>query len=414
MRITKKIIDSQVLPEKGQILLWDSEIRGFGIRLTPSGVSYIVQGRVNGISRRITLGKHGILTVDDARKKARAQIFKMNEGIDPVTEKIKNQTYSLTLKELTDEYLLSRGNRLKDSYRKDIVKHLNKAFLAWSDRPVVEITRDMVQARFMELSKKSHSQTNQAFRILRAILNYAREAHRPGNKPLIPENPVQILSGAKLWHKVRPRNNKIPLDKVGISWNFLRRIRADEFQNTIIHTSSDIISFLLLTGCRWGEAASLKWVDINFDESSWHVKDPKNRMPITRPLSDSCKDILTKRFKEKTSEYVFPGRSGGHIHDARGLFKKLSDEIKTPISAHDLRRTFMAISGELEIEFVITKLLMGHSFQDVTIKHYKETGDLTYLRPYLNKIANWINTQAKIAASKKVVPFPSKRARSES
>ena len=77
--------------------------------------------------------------------------------------------------------------------------------------------------RFRELSERSAAQANQAFRILRALLNYARAAYRPGDKPLMIENPVKIISEAKLWNRVEPRSGQIPLNKIGIAWNVLQK-----------------------------------------------------------------------------------------------------------------------------------------------------------------------------------------------
>ena len=62
MKLTKDKIEGTVLPKKGQQFLWDSETRGFGVRLTPTARTYVAQARVNGATRRVTIGKHGILT----------------------------------------------------------------------------------------------------------------------------------------------------------------------------------------------------------------------------------------------------------------------------------------------------------------------------------------------------------------
>ena len=70
-----------------------------------------------------------------------------------------------------------------------------------ANRPIIEITRDRIATKFRELSDRSHAQSNQAFRILRALLNFARAAYRPDNKPMLIENPVDILSQTKVWNR---------------------------------------------------------------------------------------------------------------------------------------------------------------------------------------------------------------------
>lgn len=411
MKLTKTLIEGVELPEKGQVFLWDEETRGFGVRFTPGAITFIAQARVKGITRRISLGRYGVLTVQQARKKAQDELVKMGEGKDPIQEKVKQDAYGKTLRQIAESYIKDRKN-LKESSQKDIWKHVNKSFSDWADKPAIEITRDKVAVRFSELSERSNAQSNQAMRILRALLNYARGKYRPDDKPLFIENPVSVLSDTKVWNRVKARSSKVPTDKVGVVWNRLRSIRENPFEPVINHTGSDALSFLLLTGCRWSEMALLTWDRVNLTEQLWHIPDPKNRNPVTFPLSDLCTEILKERFKSKTdSQYVFPGRSGnGHINDVRGLFQKVSDVAGVNVSAHDLRRTFNSISTECGIEQWKAKLLMNHRLnQDVHIGHYTETENLKYLKPEIDKISKWIIRQAAIASKSKVVPFPVKK-----
>lgn len=407
MKLTKKIVENAALPERGQRFLRDSELKGFGVRLTPGSRVYIVQGRVNGVDRRVTIGKHGVLTLQDARDKARKILAGMIDGIDPVVEKKTAQAYSKTLRDIMDEYIKDRKD-LKASYVADIHKHLAGAFAPWADRPAVEITRDKVAERFRELTERSAAQANQAFRVLRAILNYARAAYRPDGKPMIVENPVSILSNMKIWNRVKARSGRIPTEKIGAAWNVLQALREDPGQTTIGKTLADAVAFLLLTGARWNEMAGLTWDRVNLEEGWWHIPDPKNRNPVTFPLSQVAVEVLAAR--EKAGQYIFPARSGdGHIHDARGVFDKISSAAGVRVTAHDMRRTFRAIAGECGLELWKAKLLMNHRLnQDVTIGHYTETEDLRYLAPEINLIANWIIQKALVAGSDNVVTLPGK------
>lgn len=404
MELTKKAIESLKLPKSGQVLLWDDELKGFGVRLSPSGIMYIVQGRVNGISRRLSLGKHGIITLQEARKKARKELSAMLEGKDPIVEKKRSEAYGKTLRDITDLYLKDRRD-LKESSQQDIRKHLEKSFASWADRPVVAITRDKVATRFTELSERSPAQANQAFRVLRAILNYARAKYRPDDNPIIIENPVRILSDAKLWNRVPARSRRIPTDKIGAAWNELQTLREDPAQTNVGKTIADIIAFLMLSGARWTEAADLTWDRVNLDEGWWYLPDPKNRNPVKFPLSKVAIDILKGR--SRTSVFVFPSWSAsGRVTEARSVLERISTAAGTRITAHDLRRTFRAVAGECQLELWKAKLLMNHRLsQDVTIGHYTETEDLRYLSREINMISDWITRQGMIAMSEKVVPF---------
>ena len=87
-KITKRTVDA-VKPEPSkEIVLWDSEISCFGLRVKPSGrKTYIVQYRnPQGRSRRVTLGPHGVLTPIGARKQAIQILAKVKNGVALVRE----------------------------------------------------------------------------------------------------------------------------------------------------------------------------------------------------------------------------------------------------------------------------------------------------------------------------------------
>ena len=409
MKLTKKIIDTLPLPSSGQKFIWDDEIKGFGLRLTSAKKTYIVQGRVKGKNqeRRVSLGEHGVLTIQEASRRAKKELSAMLEGTDPVVEQKRVEVEAVTLQKVVEKYLLDRRD-LKPNSRNDINKHLNKSFATWAEKPFISITRDKVLTRFRELSDRSPAQANQAFRVLRALLNYAGAAYRHGDAPILIENPVKILSDAKLWHRVQARSGRIPTDKIGAAWNALQQYRQAPDISRVGETLSDAISFLMLTGSRWSEMAELTWDRVNLEDGSWNIPDPKNRTPITFPLPMAVVEILKKRPLKKG--YIFPARSGdGHIRDARGILDKISTAARVRISPHDLRRTFRAVAGEVKVEFWKTKLLMGHKMSDdITVTHYTETSDLRYLLPDINLIANWIVRQGAIAATRNVIQLPIK------
>jgi len=409
MKLTKKSVDQLPFPANGQTLVWDDTLAGFGLRVSRTKKTYIVQGRVrgSGTSRRVSLGEHGVITLQEARRKAQKELSAMLDGKDPIAEKKHDAAYSLTLRDIADKYIKAR-RELKKSSKADIEKHLNKSFEDWSKRPAVEITRDKVAKRFTELTDRSPAQANQAFRILRALLNFARGEYQHDGHSIIIENPVSVLSDTKRWNTVRARSGRIPTDKIGVAWNALQKLREAPEQSIVGRTLADAISFLLLTGARWSEMANLTWENVNLDDPSWSLPDPKNRNPVTFPLSRVACEILDARPKDGT--YVFPSRiKTGHIKDARSVMDKISEVGGVRVSPHDLRRTFRAIAGECVIELYKTKLLMNHKLAgDITIHHYTETNDLRYLSKEINLIADWIIRQGVIAASSNIIQLPVK------
>lgn len=409
-KITKKTVDKLELPESGQVLVWDSELKGFGVRLTAGGMAYFVQGRVNGNSKRFTIGKHGVFTPDEARKEAKEKLRDMAKGVNPNDVKKTNEALTITLAEVGSAYIQDRA--LKQNSIRDINIHLNGIFAPWKEQPITAITRDLVLKLFRKRSEESPSQANQAFRILRGLFNYAIATYRPGDKPIILENPVKVISDAKIWNVIQAKNRKIPLLKVGQAWNVLENIRENPALELPGRSMVDAISFCLFTGARWGEVQSLTWDNVNLETGIWHIEDPKNTIPVSLPLNTKAKTILENRTRIDGNYFVFCSNKSktGFIGPGRFVTDQISKELEIIISPHDLRRTFRSIAAELNIELWRTKLLMNHKMgNDITIQAYTEKEDLEYLRPNIQELGDWIERQGKIAATGNVVDINSKQ-----
>ena len=420
MKLTKSAVERLPVPDKESSLFWDDELAGFGVRVWSSGKrSYIVQGRANGKSRRVVIGLHGsplspteTLTPDKARKLAMGLIANFSKDIDPVHEKQRKQSLNVTLQDVCDVYLKERrtakGGELTPRTKADITRHIRVSFADWAGKPITSITRDLCSARFSELSARGPTQANQAFRILRALLNYAGEAYRAGDIPILPENPVAVISGKKMWHPNNAKNGRIPLDRIGSVWNLLQHKRSSEVILPTSKTGADIVLFLILTGCRWSEAAELTWDRVNIKSKTWHIPDPKNHNEVTIPISLPLLAILTERSKGKTSSYVFPARyektKNEFVGDAKTTMEEVSKISGLHLTHHDMRRTFQAIGIKNNIEMWKLKLLTNHVIQnDVTITNYTETSDLTYLSGEVETIATWVIEQGKIANRMNVI-----------
>lgn len=404
MKLTKSKVEGLPIPEEGQGLHWDDELRGFGVRVTPSGArSYVVQGRVAGKTRRVTLGAHGRLTCDEARKKARVMLISMDDGIDPQIEKKSKAAQAVTLQEVSVDYCKNRqtkkGGALKASTVSDIERHIKTTFSDWANRPIVDITSEMCRDRFEDASKRSPAQANQAFRILRALINFSIDEENPRF------NPVVTLSKKRLWNRIKPKETRIPNEKVGAVWNMLMARRGDEGNLPSSQSGADIAAFLLITGARWSEAAELTWDRVDLEKQTWHLPDPKNHNPVTLPLASPLIAMLEARPRVKGNNYVFQARSKvGHLTSADSSMDEISTVAGKHIAPHDLRRTYIAIGIQKKIEMWKLKLLTNHiSEGDVTLDHYTEKNDLTYLRGEAEQIAAWIIEQAAIAAADNVV-----------
>ncbi len=406
MKFTKKAIECLQFPETKARFFWDDNLKGFGLRVTPTTKTFIAQARVNGKVRRVTIGRFGVYTLHQAREQAVEELRAMSQGIDPTAEKKRQEALSVTLYEVSEAYIEDRN--LKGRSVADIRRHVKNNFTGWKDKPVAEITRQKCLNKFREISAKSHAQANQAFRVLRSLLNYARATYRPDDRPILLENPVGVISDAKLWHNVQAKSRRIPNDKVGAAYNFLHKEREWPGNTEDGRTVVDAVLFMLMTGCRRGEALSLKWEDVNLEDQSWRIIDPKNRHPVVLPMSDQVKQLLENR--PRVNEYVFHSTKArtGHVSDPKRLMRKVSDAVGAQVSAHDLRRTFRAVAGECGVELWKVKLLLNHKLTgDVTLESYTETSDCRYLLADAQAISDYIERQAIHAASGNVVELKS-------
>jgi len=409
MRINATNLKGAEIPSTGYRILWDDRLKGFGARVTAKGsISFIAEGRVNGRTRRITIGALGKLTPDQARIEAKKIIGQIATGTDPNAEKAEQRAAAVTLGEVADSYKANRrtsaGLPLKPSTLQDIDKHLKGTFKDWQRKPVADIGRELVRRRYLEAAKRSTAQANQAMRILSALINYAREQYRrPDGSPLLLDNPVRVLRSSSILRAVPKRKNHIPLDQVGKWWSAVEARRADPGLTTIAKSSIDLLALLALTGLRFGEAAALRWDAVDLDGRALRLDDPKNRQAVTLPLSEAAHSILDAR--PGREGWIFPSRSGeGHIGEVRGALAHLKDATGVEITAHDLRRTFRAVAGALGIELWRCKALMNHKQgHDVTLGHYTDLSDVRNLKPEADRIGAYFEERARIAEADNVV-----------
>lgn len=152
VKLTKTVVEKCPLPATGQAFLRDSQLPGFALRVTARGTrAFIVQKRINAWVRRITLGRFGELTVEEARRKAKITPGQIAFGTDPIAEKRQTRLRALTLGEVYREFVKARKPHLKPRTLYDYDLLLRGVFRGWQSKPITEIRKTQVSQRHREL-----------------------------------------------------------------------------------------------------------------------------------------------------------------------------------------------------------------------------------------------------------------------
>ena len=412
MRLTKTRVEGFEPPPSGYATVWDDNLHGFGLRVTANGArSYIVQARVNGRTRRVTIGRHGVLTAEEARKKARKVLGQMADGVDPVAEKRRKAARSVTLGELVDDYLKNRrrrdGKPLADSTKSDVRRHLRANFAEWRDKSVGEITHDMVRRKYSAIGKRSEAQANQAIRVLSALFNYAQASYRDeGGAPILPSNPVDVVRDSKIRFADKARETRIPMDRIGQFYSALEATRTDPGASISVRTKAAAAVVLMLTGLRKSDILNRTWQDVDTEAGTLYLSDTKHRDARTFPLPCQAATVIDAHRTISAGPYIFQSDGGpGPVHNLHEGMEPAREAIDQHVATHDLRRTFDDVFDAIGIDPIVGELLSNRkpAGSSVRFKHYMQTRDLTRYREQAERIADYFEQQRQVHEAQNVV-----------
>lgn len=328
MKLTKRIVESAETPKQfQQIFIRDTQLIGLALRITSAGTkSFVVEKRVNGKAKRITLGRYPEITPEIARREAQKILGKIATGIDPVSEKKSNKTKAITLLQVFYDYLNARKS-LKETTIVDYRRVLNQVIPDWLDKPFLNITKDMIVKRHAKYGQEnSKARANLAMRLLRALFNFAAEEYEDANgHSIISENPIKRLSHTRSWYRIARRDTLVKEHELKQWYEGLMRLsQCPEFNNP--EMMQDYFLLILFTGLRRHEAASLKWANVNLEGKAFTLHDTKNRDSHTLPMSDFLYELFLRRKPKASNEFVFPANSRtGHMIEPRKALLKIRD-----------------------------------------------------------------------------------------
>jgi integrase len=392
-KITKRLLSS-ISPAPKDVFIRDTDLPGFGIKVSPKGtVSFIAEARIKrGKTKRVTLGKHPILPLDKARKKAQETLLVMKDGFDPIEleeeerkQRAKlaavNDAKQITLRTVFDEYQTLRD--LKPKTLSDYKSTFNVCLADWLEEPVPNITRRAVEQRFIKVrDNQGKGQAAKCMRILAAVLNHAKAYEVDDGVRLITENPCDVLKEKKVDRKLKPRERFLDRQELRLVVEELSHVQHPAYSsqpnrlNNV--TVADFLTLLLFTGLRREEAATLEWGSINFMDGYFVVHDTKNRSDHVVPMSQQVRAVLERRRDagDRHEQWVFPNRRrNGPLREPRKQLEKLEEITGVKFTCHDLRRTFATLAESYGVDYHSIKRALNHKAQDITERYIQTRVD---------------------------------------
>jgi integrase len=377
-KLTKSYIEKLPKTETGkQVILWDTEQRGLGIRCTAGAKSFVFQARLNGETIRTTIGLWPDWSLDMAREEARRLAVLIDRGVDPRQERKQSAEQGTTLEDAFKVFMGARelAPRTQIDYKRYFAKLAD-----WHGKPLTKIDAGMVSARYRDIASSSSgkAQASSVMRFLRSLMNFAQATY---GKTVLPENPVAVLTARREWLRDNVKTDHLRSHEIK---PFLQAVRT--LPNP---TMAAYIEFLLLTGARRREGSQLKWKSVDIRARTLTFVNTKNHTDRQIPITPRVDQLLNELGKHRMGEFVFAtvGKDGKptHIDEPRKAMMRANTATGSQVTVHGLRRTYATMLESLDCPAWPLKALIGHSLRsDVTTGHYTQIG-IERLRPWAEK-----------------------------
>lgn len=364
-KISKSVVD-KAKPQSSDYFIWDENVPGFGVRIYPSGVkSYTFQYRKGKRTRRIVLGKHGVMTAHKARAKAVAYWNDTNDGGDPSADRHKLSN-EISISELCDLYLAEGC-----SHKKESTLETDKGRITRHIKPLIgsmrasEISSDDV-TKFMNhvivgktaVDQKTKSRgrarvtggegtASRTVGLLGGIFTFAIQ------KGVRSDNPVRSVKKPK----DKKRQRFLTQSELKRLFQFLN----EPTDLTLNPNAIPAIKLLLLTGCRKSEILGMKWSYIDFENQYLLLPDSKTGEKKV-PLNDQSVETIKQLPKIGGSQYVFASSKGGHYTGIQKSWEKIRAHLEMEdVRIHDLRHSFATILASQGASLLLIGKMLGHA-----------------------------------------------------
>ncbi len=375
----------QIEPRDRPFEVHDQRVTGFLLRVQPSGtMTYLAQYRRG---KRITLGRAGVITPQEARDEAKKVLGDVMRGIDPVATNRNHKDHTLTTF-LDEEYgpWVAVHLRTADA----TLARIKSSFPKFLHDKLAEIEpRTVERWRTKRLKDgRKPSTVNRDLVCLKAALSKAVEwglldAHPLAmvKKAKVDDNPVpRYLSDDEaemLYAALNDREQRIRAERTSANrWRAARGVpllpnmtKADYADHL-----KPMVLLSLNTGLRRGELFNLHWADINFQQKVLTVRGDGTKSGKTRhiPLNQFALEVLTRWQDQSGTEsgLVFTGRTGGKFDNVNKSWREVLHQARIlNFRWHDLRHTFASWLVMKSVDLNTVRELLGHSDLKMTLRY---------------------------------------------
>ena len=381
VRLTKTVVEKAEV-RSARYDLWDLELAGFGLRVEKSGTkTFIIRYRSDGGGRSaprrfMTVARFGTLTVEQARKKAKALLGAAASGDDPAG-KVQEKRREKTMKELLDFYeehgcFIQRGVH-KGRPMKPLTKQYTMARLRnhveplLGHRRVSEITSGEIEKFVAEVKAGKTAKDEKVGPRKRVIVRGGEGAARKvvrdlsavfsfaGRHGFVAKNPVEKASVRKTDNR---RDRFLTLEEVSQLGEAFDRVEADGANPKAVA----IARLWALTGCRRNEIAELKVHEIKLERNLFEFDDTKTGKSI-RPFGPAAAALLKTLLRDRKAGYLFPAEKGdGYYQSTRKIWAKVIEIAELPgITPHTLRHTLGSTATSNGEALALTGAILGHA-----------------------------------------------------